>query len=88
MNSSDINMNTVKPVTIWSIDYELINKKEKLNEKEEKEIRKMNRRHLKWFHWYRHEKRKNPNFDSIDYSRWSFDDLVKEGCKAKDWFWR
>jgi hypothetical protein len=90
MNSSDININTVRPtrVTIWSIDNKLINKKEKLNEEEKKEIEKMNRRNLKWFHFFRHEKKKNPNFDSIDYSRWSFDDLVEEGCKAKVWFWR
>ena len=76
---------TVRPtrVTIWSIDQKLINKKDKLTEEEKKEIEKMNRRHLKWFHWHRHEKIRNPNFDSIDYSKWSLDDLVKKSIESK-----
>ena len=70
-------------VTIWSIDKKLINKKEKLNEEEKIEIEKMNRRHLKWFHWFRHEKIRNHDFDSIDYSKWSLDDLVRKCIESK-----
>lgn len=86
MNTSDINMNTVRPtlVTIWHHHIgELIKKRDKLNEEEKKEIEKMDRRHLKWFHFYRHERKKNYNFDSIDYSRLSEDDLIRECCKEK-----
>jgi hypothetical protein len=43
----------------------------------------MNTIHLKWFHWHRHEKIKNSDFDSIDYSKWSKDDLVKKSIESK-----
>jgi len=79
-------MNTVKPirVTIWHSHIKgLINQKEKLNEEGRKEIRKMNRFHLERFHFFRHERRKNYNFDSIDYSRFSLEDLLIECCKER-----
>ena len=86
MNTSDINMNTVRPtrVTIWHHHIgELIKKRDKLSDADEKEIRKMNLFHLQIFHFFRHKRKKNYNFDSIDYSSWSFDNLVRECCKAK-----
>lgn len=71
-------------VTIWHNHIGvLIKKKEKLNKEEEKEIRKMNRFHLERFHFFRHERKKNYNFDSIDYSRFSLEDLLIECCKEK-----
>ena len=39
--------------------------------------------HLQKFHFFRHERKRNYNFDSIDYSRFSFDDLIRECCKEK-----
>ena len=39
--------------------------------------------HLQKFHFFRHEGKRNYNFDSIDYSRFSFDDLIRECCKEK-----
>jgi hypothetical protein len=86
MNSSDININTVRPtrVTIWHHHIgELIKKKDKLSDADEKELRKMNRFHLERFHFHRHETRRNSNFDSIDYSRFSLEGLIKECCKEK-----
>jgi len=71
-------------VTTWHYHIGvLINKKEKLNKEEEKEIRKMNRFHLERFHFFRHERKKNYSIDSIDYSRYSFEDLLIECCKEK-----
>jgi len=87
MNTSDINMNTVRPirVTIWHHHIgKLIKKRDKLSDANEKEIRKMNLFHLRRFHFFRHEKKRNYDFDSIDYSRFSLDDLISECCKAKD----
>ena len=86
MNTSDINMNTVRPtvVTSWHPHIgELIKKRDKLSDADEKEIRKMNLFHLRRFHFYRHERKRNYNFDSIDYSRFGFDDLIRECCKEK-----
>ena len=86
MNSSDINMNTVRPtrVTIWHHHIgELIKKKDKLSDPDEKELRKMTVYHLQKFHFFRHERKRNYNFDSIDYSRFSFGDLIRECCKEK-----
>lgn len=87
MNSSDINMNTVRPtrVTIWHSHIgELIKKRDKLSDTDKKEIQKMNRFHLERFHFYRHERKRNNNFDSIDYTRFGLENLISECCKAKD----
>lgn len=86
MNSSEININTVRPtrVTIWHHHIgELIKKRDKLSDTDKKELRKMTVYHLRKFHFFRHERKRNYNFDSIDYSRFSFDDLIRECCKAK-----